>query len=70
MVRRRAGGVRDPAHARISANETWFRGSIAVADAYEHRSRSGRSRILASNRVSKGFLQLGEVNGGGSGGVG
>jgi hypothetical protein len=43
-----------PAHARISANATWLRGMIAVADAQEHRSQSGRSRVLASNRLSPG----------------
>jgi len=32
MVQRRSRGCVSPAHARISANATWLRGMIAVAD--------------------------------------
>jgi hypothetical protein len=52
MMRRQAEGHVSPVHARISANATWLRGMIAVADAQEYRSQSGRSRVLASNQLS------------------
>jgi hypothetical protein len=47
-------GCISPAHTRISANAAWPRGMIAIADTQEHRSQSGRPRVLASNRLSLG----------------
>jgi hypothetical protein len=55
-----------PAHNRISAKTTWLRGMTAIADTHEHRSQSGRSRVLASHRPSPGASACDEANKGDS----
>jgi hypothetical protein len=49
IVRRTGENTPSWAYARISASTMRSRGITAIADSHEHRIRSGRSRVLASN---------------------